>query len=223
MLSCILASVAAAVIFSRAESLQTKDTTRSFWAAPLANRITNFARPTRRANVNIAVQVEPANGSPPEVEYKWDADTDILSAQLKTRGSADGMSGSVEVEGKDGSWIILDVAEGRINGVEVAVWPDVRKLPTLSPPMQVEDGRVLLPSRRSQPNIAAVEVDTPLVAEADSSERVIHFKLGKTREARTVRVGRDFLLDVDRQSQIAGLWLLNVPPFPDGMARLDEL
>ena len=70
---------------------------------------------------------------------------------------------------------------------------------------------------------AAVEVDTPLVAEADSSERVIHFKLGKTREARTVRVGRDLLLDVDRQSQIAGVWLLNVPPFPDGMARLDEL
>lgn len=173
--------------------------------------------------MNIAVQLEPANGTPPEVEYKWDADTDILSAQLKTRGGTDGMSGSVEVEGKDGSWIILDVAEGRINGVEVAVWPDVRKLPTLAPPNQVEDARVILPSRRSQPNIAAVEVDTPLVAEADSSERVIHFRLGKSRESRTVRVGRDLLLDVDRQSQIAGLWLLNVPPFPDGMARLDEL
>ena len=173
--------------------------------------------------MNIAVQLEPANGSPPEVEYKWDADTDILSAQLKTRGGDDAMSGSVEVEGRDGSWIILDVAEGRINGVEVAVWPDVRKLPTLSPPLQVEDACVILPTRRSQPSIADFEVDTRLIAEADSSERVIHFKLGKTREARTVRVGRDFLLDVDRQSQIAGLWLLNVPPFPDGMARLDEL
>jgi hypothetical protein len=173
--------------------------------------------------VNIAVQLEPANGLPPEVEYKWDADTDILSAQLKTRVSDEGMSGSVEVEGRDGSWIILDVAEGRINGVEVAVWPDVRKLATLSPPLQVEDARVMLPSRRSQPSIADLEVDTPLIAEADSSERVIHFRLGKTREARTVRVGRDFLLDVDRQSRIAGLWLLNVPPFPDGMARLDEL
>ena len=173
--------------------------------------------------MNIAVHIEPASGAPPEVEYKWDADTDILSAQLKTRSLGDGMSGSVEVEGKDGSWIILDVAEGRINGVEVAVWPDVRKLPTLTPPNHIEDARVLLPSRRAEANIAAFEVETPLVAEADSTERVIHFKLGKTREARTVRVGRDFLLDVDRQSQIAGLWLLNVPPFPDGLARLDEL
>jgi hypothetical protein len=185
--------------------------------------LTEIGDPRRRVNVNIAVQLEPANGTLPEVEYKWDADTDILSAQLKTRVAGDGMSGSVEVEGKDGSWIILDVAEGRINGVEVAVWPDVRKLPTLAPPIQVEDARVMLPSRQSQPNIAAVEVDTPLVAEADSSERVIHFRLGKRREARTVRVGRDLLLDVDQQSQIAGLWLLNVPPFPDGMARLDEL
>ena len=173
--------------------------------------------------MNIAVQLEPANGTPPEVEYKWDADTDILSAQIKSLGAGTGMSGSVEVEGKDGSWIILDVSEGRINGVEVAVWPDVRKLSTLTPPVQVEDARVLLPSRRSQPNIAALEVDTPLFAESDSSERVIHFKLGKPREARTVRVGRDLLLDVDKQSQIAGLWLLNVPPFPNGMARLDEL
>lgn len=173
--------------------------------------------------MNIAVQVEPANGAPPEVEYKWDADTDILSAQLKSRVASKGMSGSVEVEGKDGSWIILDVAEGHINGVEVAVWPDVRKLPTLAPPMVVEDARVILPSRRSQPNIAALEVDTPLIAEADSSERVIHFKLGKPREARTVRVGRDLLVDVDTKSHIAGVWLLNVPPFPNGMARLDEL
>src|SRR5947199_2708899 len=147
--------------------------------------------------MNIAAKHETPNGTHPEVEYKWDADTDILSAQLKTRGTSDGMSGSVEVEGKDGSWIILDIAEGRINGLEVAVWPDVRKLPTLSPPLQIEDARVILPSRRSQPNIAAMEVDTPLVAEADSSERVIHFKLGRTREARTVRVGRDLLLDVD--------------------------
>ena len=173
--------------------------------------------------MNIAVQVEPTDGSPPEVEYKWDADTDILSAQLKTRTTGVGLSGSVEVEGKDGSWIILDVAGGRINGVEVAVWPDVRKLPTLTPPVQVEDALVVVPARRSQPGVASLEVDTPLIAEADSSERIIHFKLGKTREARTVRLGRDLLLDVDRQSQIAGFWLLNVPPYPDGMARLGEL
>jgi hypothetical protein len=173
--------------------------------------------------VNIAVQLQPATGLPPEVEYKWDADTDILSAQLKSHASGNGMSGSVEVEGKDGSWLILDVAEGHINGVEVAVWPDVRKRDVLSPPTQVEDAHVLVPSRRSQPGLAAMEVETPLFAESDNTERVIHFKLGKPREARTVRLGRDLLLDVDRQGQLAGLWLLNVPPFPNGMSRQGDL
>jgi hypothetical protein len=68
-----------------------------------------------------------------------------------------------------------------------------------------------------------LEVETPLFAESDNSERVIHFKLGKPREARTVRLGQDLLLDVDRQGQLAGLWLLNVPPFPDGMSRQGDL
>src|SRR5262249_24948580 len=146
-----------------------------------ASASTDIGDSTRRATVNIAVQLEPANGAPPEVEYKWDADTDILSAQLKTRGASKGMSGSVEGEGKDGSGITSDVAEGPTNGVEGAVWPDVRRLPPSSPPVQVEDARVLVPARRSQPNIAALEVDTPLIAESDTNERVIHFKLGKPR------------------------------------------
>jgi hypothetical protein len=30
-----------------------------------------------------------------------------------------------------------------------------------------------------------------------------------------VRVGRDLLLEVDATNHVAGLWLLNVPPFPD--------
>lgn len=165
--------------------------------------------------LNIAVQLEPATGATPEVDYRWDPDTDILSAQLRPSTSGNGMSGSVEVEGSDGSWLIIDVAHGRINGVEVAVWPDVRKIPTLAPPPNVEDGRVLVPSRRSQPGIANMEVDMPLIAESDVQERVIHFRLGKPREARIVRVARDLLLEVDQRSQLSGLWLLNVPPFPE--------
>jgi hypothetical protein len=52
------------------------------------------------------------------------------------------------------------------------------------------------------------------MAEADDAKKVIHFRVGKRRDVRTVRLGRDLLLDVDPQSRIAGLWMLNVPPFP---------
>jgi hypothetical protein len=164
--------------------------------------------------VRIAVQLGPASGSPAEVAYKWDPDTDILSAQLSPGSPSQGMSGSVGLEGADGSWLILDVDAGRINGVEIAVWPEVRKLPTLSPPSQIEEANVAIPARQSQPNIASMETTTHLIAEADPAQRNFHFRLGKPRVARTVRLARDVLLDVDDKSQISGLWLLNVPPGP---------
>jgi hypothetical protein len=164
--------------------------------------------------VNIAVQLEPAAGSPPAVEYRWDADTDILTARLEAGDGGNGMSGSVELEGTDGSWLILDVARGRISGLEVAVWPDVQKRATLDPPTAVEDARVVVPLRSSTAGPLSLEVNTPLAAEADAAERVIHFRVGARREVRTVRLGRDLLLDLDPQSRIAGVWLLNVPPYP---------
>jgi hypothetical protein len=164
--------------------------------------------------VKIAVQIEPATDDQAAVEYTWDPDTDILSAQLTPRATGDGMSGSVGLEGSDGSWVILDVSAGRINGVEIAVWPNVRKLAVLTPPANVEDARVLVPGRRSQPDVASLEMNTPLSADADRAERNFHFRLGKAREGRTVRIARDLLLDVDQKSHISGLWLLNVPPCP---------
>jgi hypothetical protein len=146
------------------------------------------------------------------VDYRWDADTDILTARLRGARAGEGMSGSVELEGLDGSWLIIDVASGSIDGVEVAVWPDVRKRGALAPP-EAMDARVVVPSTAGG-EIAALEVETRLLAESDEAERVIHFRLGAQRDVRTVRLGRDLLLDVDPQSRIAGLWMLNVPPFP---------
>jgi hypothetical protein len=57
-------------------------------------------------------------------------------------------------------------------------------------------------------------VEALMRAEADVAEQVVHFRIGDRREARSVRCGSDLLLDVDRQGHLAGLWFLNVPPFP---------
>ena len=164
--------------------------------------------------MNIAVQLEPSADSPPAVEYRWDTDTDILTARLTVAEEGTGPSGSVELEGADGAWLILDVVKGRIIGLEVAVWPDVHKRDTLVPPLAAEHARVMVPLRASQPGASLLEVETPLLAESDEAERVIYFRVGLKREVRTVQLGRDLLLDIDPQSRIAGLWLLNVPPFP---------
>lgn len=164
--------------------------------------------------MNIIVEVEPGSGTPPDVEYRWDADTDILTANLRAGAVSEGMSGSVELTGSDGSWLVLDVAKGRINGVEVAVWPDVRTRAALAPPPEPEFAKVTVPSRRSQPGIASVEVGGALIAETDEAERTIHFRLGNARQLKTIRIARDVLLDVDNLNRIGGVWLLNVPPFP---------
>ena len=136
--------------------------------------------------MSIAVQLEPRADRAPAVEYTWDSDTEILSAHLKPGAESSGVSGSVGLEGSDGSWLILDVNGGRINAVEVAVWPEVR----------------------------FVEVATRMSAESDLSGKTFRFRLGAPRETRAVRLASDILLDVDAQNRVTGLWLLNVPPCP---------
>jgi len=164
--------------------------------------------------VNVAVRLDPADAVVPTVQYRWDEDTDILTATVAVDGEGEGMSGSIGVEGSDGSWLIFDVVSGCIRGVEVAVWPEVKKRTVLAPPSDVETASVRLPSRRSQPGLAALETDTTLMAEADREERTIHFRIGKRRSVRTVRLARDLLLEVDERDYLAGVWLLNVPPSP---------
>lgn len=194
--------------------------------------------------MRLPVQVEPLAGHAPDVEYRWDPDTDILSARVlapalerpvgiaaaverlpgdpelpRHFGPDDGLSGAVELEGRDGSWIVLDVDRGHLSGIEVAVWPSVRRRSALAPPADVEVAQVRVPGRRrkgvrGEDAAATVEVTTNLTAEADPAERTIHFRLGPPRESRAVRLGRDLLVDVDADGHLAGLWLLNVPPVP---------
>jgi hypothetical protein len=174
-----------------------------------------FAVPELECAVSFAVQIEPAQGSPPDVEYRWDADTDILTAAVRAQAVGEGLCGSVELMGGDGAWLNLDVSGGRIHGVEVAVWPDVRKLPSLALPTAIENGRVAVPLRKLGADVGSVAIDTALAAEADQAERTIHFRVGPARQARSVRIARDLLVDVDPHGRIAGVWLLNVPPFPE--------
>jgi hypothetical protein len=164
--------------------------------------------------LEIAVHVESEVAELPAVAYRWDADTDILTATIKAGKKGTGMSGSVEIEGSDGSWLIFDVSGGRIAGVEVAVWPDVRKVAKLAPPADAMPGLVTIPTRESQPGVAVLEIDTRLVADADASERTIHFRFGAARPVRAVRAAQDLIFDVDAADRLAGVWLLNVPPFP---------
>ncbi len=150
----------------------------------------------------------------PPVEYRWDADTEILSVTLRSAGVAEGLSGSMDIEGGDGAWLMIELVAGRLASVEVAVWPDVRTVDALAVPQAAGAARIRVPARSSQPGLAAVEVDTAIRAVADKAERTIHFRIGPSRSSQALRVGRDLMIEVDAKSRIAGFWFLNVPPFP---------
>jgi hypothetical protein len=162
--------------------------------------------------LEVRLEQLPESDLPP-VEYRWDADTDILCAMLRPQGVSEGVSGSMDIEGADGAWLTLELTDGRLAAVEVAVWPDVKSVEALPLPDISGSARVTVPSEGGD-LLAAMEVDTPIRAVADAPERTIHFRIGPTRAARTVRVARDLLLEVDAKQRIAGLWFLNVPPFP---------
>jgi hypothetical protein len=139
--------------------------------------------------------------------------------RIATPGTANGVitkpgaSETWSFAAKKGTRLILDVNAGQISGVEIAVWPNVRKRAELSPPSTVEDACVVVGAVERGKRLA-VEVETKLDAEADRAERTIHFRVGGSRETRTVRIARHLLLDIDGRNRIAGLWLLDVPPFP---------
>lgn len=162
------------------------------------------------------MQVEPANDELAPVEYRWDTDTAILIATFREPGGqGNGVTGSIELSGNDGSWLILDLQGGRLGGVEVAVWPDVKHVQSLCPPTDVESGRLVVATKREPSGVALLQMEATLVAESDQDERVIHFRIGSTPATRTVRIARDVLIDLSEHQTLRGIWMLNVPRFPD--------
>jgi hypothetical protein len=165
--------------------------------------------------VSVEVRVQEARGAElPLVDYTWDSDTDILKVALRSGAAGEGLSGSVDIEGADGAWLMLEVMAGRLSSIEVAVWPDVRTVAALTPPEPSGDVRIEVPTAAEDFAIEALEVDTAIRALADEAERTIHFRFGPSRPNRILRVARDLLVEVDAESRLAGFWFLNVPPFP---------
>ena len=162
-------------------------------------------------------KIVPLDGKLPKVTYRWDVETDILTVACKGAGkNGKGLSGTVDLEGSDGSFVVLDVADGALRGLDVVAWPDdIKTVNTLAPPDDPKEGAVIFPSRSSQPGVAAVEVDTALTMEKNAAESILHLKVGRSRTATPVRVGDHLLVEIDKQHRLAGVWLLDVPPFPN--------
>jgi hypothetical protein len=157
--------------------------------------------------MSMDARIEPLSGALPAINWRWDAETDILSGAFKGNRKSGGLTGSVELTDAEGSVAVLDVNNGVICGLDVVVWPEV------VPVGQLTDGRVVLPARPSRPGVASLEVDTTLSVQTNANESVFHLQIGPRRPVEGVRAANNFYIEVDQQGGLAGFWLTNVPPF----------
>jgi hypothetical protein len=164
--------------------------------------------------MSLDTRIEPLTGKLPSISWRWDPETDILSGSFKGKEKAGGLTGTVELTDEEGSIAVVDVAGGIVRGLDVVVWPEVSTIPGLTAPAPVKDGRVIIPSRSSQPGIASLEVDTTLSVSTNPGESVFHLRIGTKREVEGIRIADTLIIEVDQKRRIAGFWLTNVPPFP---------
>jgi hypothetical protein len=163
--------------------------------------------------MSMDARIEPLSGSLPNVNWRWDPETDILSGAFKGNRKSGGLTGTVELTDAEGSVAVLDVNNGVICGLDVVVWPEVTTVAELQVPAKLTDGRVVLPARPSRPGVASVEVDTTLSVQTNSAESVFHLQIGAPRPVEGVRAADNFYVEVDQEGGLAGFWLTNVPPF----------
>jgi hypothetical protein len=164
--------------------------------------------------MSLETRVEPLSGKLPSIGWKWDPETDILAGSFKGKEKGGGLTGTIELTDDEGSIAVMDVAGGIVRGLDVVVWPEVSTVPGLLPPNPQKEGRIIIPSRPSQPGIASVEVDTTLSVSTNPGESTFHLRIGGKRDVEVVQVADNLLIEVDQKRRIAGFWLTNVPPFP---------
>jgi hypothetical protein len=164
--------------------------------------------------MSVAVApIRPAPFAEVPVAYRWDAGTGILSVRLAHAVPVGAPSAQFALAGRDGAWITLELAGDRLVGLDIVVWPTVREVPTLVPPT-VEP--IALSWRRLATASQVRALAAPLVADAATARGLIRLRVAGRRVARTVREARTVCIDLDQGGSFAGVWLLDVPPCPEG-------
>lgn len=162
----------------------------------------------------LRVTVERAEAPLPAFDFRWDVETEILAGRHAVAVRKDAPAVAWELEGPDGAVVVLETADGVLCGIEVVVWPDVERATRLAAPHPAAPGRVRLAAPATTA-AGVVEIETRITAEAPPSETLIHLSVGAPR-ARSVQAAANVVVDLDADGGLAGLWLQDLPLFPQG-------
>jgi hypothetical protein len=156
---------------------------------------------------------EPLAGPLPAVRWRWDAETDILTGSFRPAVEV-GLDGTIELNDPAGAVAVLDIADGRLTGLDIVVWPEVETATSLALPAGASAVRLVLAAPRPMRGAASYEVEAPLVIRANPAETLYHLGIGEEKPARTVRIADRLYVELDADGGLAGCWLTDVPPFP---------
>lgn len=154
-----------------------------------------------------------ANRPLPAFPFRWDTETEILSGRQDVTAASDGFTGSWELESPTGAVVVLETEGGVLCGIEVVVWPDVERA-ALVVPHEAPASRVVLEPPSAE-TAGILEIETPITGAADAAETLVHLRFGPSR-ARSVRIAGNVVVDLDAEGRLAGIWLQDLPPFPQG-------
>jgi hypothetical protein len=159
------------------------------------------------------LSTEPLAGALPAIRWRWDAETDILSGSFR-QALDDGLDGTIELNDPEGAVAVVDIADGRIAGLDVVVWPEVETSRSLALPSGAPSGRLVLAAPRRMRGAASYEVEASIAIRANAAETLYHLRVGDQKPTRVVRIADHLYIELDVDDGIAGCWLADVPPFP---------
>ncbi len=165
--------------------------------------------------MTLVAQVTPIQGGLPRVEFQWNFDTEILAAAMPGPAGSSEPDGTIELGGAGGCFVSLGLAGQVLNGIEVVVWPKGNTVAELKPPETARNGCLVVTADADEHRGGVAELKVPLACERTGDKSTIHLILSNSRRVDSVALAENLIVDLDGDGQLAGFWLMDVPPFPD--------
>ena len=164
--------------------------------------------------MTITTQMVPVDGELPTMSFRWDSKTEILAGKMTLQSGSSPDSRTMELGGSRGSYLSLDLIDDVIAGLEVVVWPEGDVVDRLQAPTVDERGMLKVTDGGSGNDPSVVELGRPLSCLRTADESTVYLRLSGAKSQMVIAVADNLLAEIGSGGQLAGLWLLNVPPFP---------
>lgn len=164
--------------------------------------------------MTIATKLLPHHDDLQQVEFRWNQETEILAGDLPGVVDEESAAHTIELGGIQGSYMSLNVQDGILAGIEVVVWPQGHRVENLSPPEATRAGRLQVTVAGATASPGVVELDVPFSCTRDVNDARVHLAFGAQRGVEAVALAKNLIAEIDKEGNLVGLWLTDVPRFP---------